>query len=278
MTSRVGLIGHPIEHSLSPAFQQAAFDALGIAARYELWPTSEGELPARIERLRTPGTLGANVTLPHKEAAFRLVDETSERASEAEAVNTIINRAGRLIGDNTDIPGFLTPLSQHGAIPAEARAVVLGAGGAARAVIVALLSAGCRDITVANRTTGRAETLVAALGTSPAIRVSPLDVALAAWLARATLLVNATPVGWHGSALPLDAALLDALPTGALVYDLIYRETALLRAAEARGLATLDGLRMLVHQGAESFRLWTGRQPPLDLMWQVAIDTRAALG
>lgn len=274
MSLRVGLIGYPVEHSLSPPVQQAAFDALGIDARYELWPTPETEIVARIQGLREPDALGASVTLPHKGAAFALVDEVSERAQQAGAVNTIVNRSGRLFGDNTDIPGFMAPLHERGLAIPETRAVILGAGGAARGVAVGLLNAGCRQITIANRTPERAAALIDTLGADLPLQTAPLDAALADRLAETTLLVNATSVGWHGDELPLDPALLEALPAGALVYDLTYRDTALLQAAKGRGLATVDGLPMLVHQAVVAFRLWTGQEPPFDAMWEAAVAAR----
>lgn len=268
----VGLIGYPVEHSLSPAFQQAAFDALGILARYELWPTPPESLDERFRALRAPGVLGANVTVPHKRAAFARVDHVAERAQRAGAVNTVVNRGGTLYGDNTDVPGFLAPLRERGVPLAELVVVVLGAGGAARGILVALGEAGCRQVVVANRTPERARELAAAFGAV----ASPLDHRLASHLARAGLLVNATSVGWDGVSLPLNAALLEALPATALVYDLTYHDTPFLQAARRRGLETIDGLAMLVHQGAESFRLWTGQEPPLEVMWQAALAARRA--
>ena len=153
--------------------------------------------------------------------------------------------------------------------------VVLGAGGAARAVVVALTDAGCRDIVVANRTPARARAMLDALALDRSITVAGLDATLAGRLAEANLLVNATAVGWQGDALPLPAPLLDALAPGSLVYDLTYRETPLLQAAMRRGLPTLDGLPMLVHQGARSFQLWTGQEPPVALMLQAAQAARS---
>lgn len=274
MTLRVGLIGYPVEHSLSPAMQQAAFDALGIDARYELWPTLETEIAERIDSLRAPDALGANVTLPYKRAAYDLMDEVTERAEWARAVNTIINRGGRLVGDNTDIPGFLAPLEERGIDIAATRAVVLGAGGAARGVLIALLSAGCQQISVGNRTPERASAMVRTLQTPVPIWSGPIDAALVEWLEGATLLVNATSVGWEDGVLPLHPTMLEALPKSALVYDLTYRDTPLLREARRLGLPTLDGLEMLIAQGVESFALWTGQQPPVDLMRAAAIAAR----
>ncbi len=274
MTLRLGLIGYPVEQSLSPIFQQAALDACGIDARYELWLTPSQELPARVASLRAPDVVGANVTVPHKEAVARLVDELAPRAQRAGAVNTIVARGGRLLGDNTDIPGFLFPLERRCVPIADLRVLVLGAGGAARAVLVALLERGCRSLLVANRSLPRAVELVTQFSIGQAI---PLDARLLDALATIDLLVNATSVGWDGVSSPLPLPWLERLPSHAVVYDLTYRPTALLAAARARGLAILDGLEMLVAQGAEAFRLWFEREPPFDLMLrtaQVARDQR----
>lgn len=269
---RVGLIGNPVQQSLSPVFQQVAFDAAGIDATYELWLTQDDELAARIDSLRQPDTFGANVTVPHKPAARRLVDELSDRAHRAGAVNTIINRDGHLLGDNTDIPGFRAPLDAREFAYSEAHAVVLGAGGAARGVVVALLEAGCKRITVANRTVARAEDLRADL--DPAIDVASLGDDLDPALADASLLVNSTAMGWSEDDLPISREHLAMLHSGALVYDLTYKQTGFLRTAAAAGYETIDGLPMLVHQGAESFRLWTGQEPPFENMWHAALEAR----
>src|SRR5690625_878761 len=185
---RVGLIGNPVKQSLSPVFQNVAFQAAGIDTTYELWLTTDDELPGMIESLRTPETIGANVTVPHKPAACHLVDEVSDRARRAGAVNTIINRDGRLIGDNTDIHGFRVPLQERDFPFEDAHVVIIGAGGAARGVAVSLLEAGCQQITVANRTVARAEDLRKDLGS--AIQVSGLNNDLSSVLGDASLLVN----------------------------------------------------------------------------------------
>ena len=265
MTRRVGLIGFPVEHSLSPAFQQVAFDALGLDVLYELWPTPPDEMPERMDGLRAPDVLGANVTVPHKQRAFDLVDVVSELARRAGAVNTIVKEGGQLRGENTDVAGFLAPLRDRGVPLTTMRVALLGAGGAARAVAVALQSAGCKYVLIANRTAERAASLVAELGDGlDACGLDELD------LSRTDLLVNATSIGWEGEQLPVSAEALDRLPASTLVYDLTYRETPLLRLASDRGNPTLDGLEMLVAQGAESFRLWTGQDPPLALMLETA--------
>lgn len=275
-SSRVGLIGDPVEHSLSPAFQQPAFDALGLDVRYELWPTPLAMLPSRLDDLRAGRAVGANVTVPHKEAVFAAMDEVSDVACRAGAVNTIVPRDGRLYGHNTDVHGFLVPLRERGARFPAIDAVILGAGGAARGVIVALLDAGVRQVRVINRTVERGERLAAALAddriiTAPSSRAAAL-------CAGVGLVVNATSLGWEGENLPVDPEIFTRLESGAIAYDLTYRETPFLRAARAAGLTTIDGLPMLVHQGARSFELWTGRAAPIDVMWSSAVAARAARG
>jgi shikimate dehydrogenase len=272
---RVGLLGYPLGHSLSPAFQQAALDACGIAARYELWPTPPEAVPALVASLRQPDAFGCNVTIPHKERVVGLVDEAAPAVARLGAANTLVRLAGgRLRADNTDLYGFARTLAEAGLALRSATAVVLGAGGAARAVLVALAEAGVARLIVANRHPERAARLVAALGLTGIATAAPLaDAALRPWLPGAALIVNATAVGWHGDETPLDP---DLLPAGAAVYDLTYRSTALLRAARARGLLALDGLRMLVYQGARSFELWTGRAAPLPVMLAAAEAALAA--
>jgi shikimate dehydrogenase len=269
------LIGDPIAHSLSPALQQPALDALGIPARYELWPTPAAELPERVAGLRAPDALGANVTVPHKLAVMDLVDDVSTTARRAGAVNTIINREGRLLGDNTDVAGFAAALGEVEPRPASRRALILGAGGAARAVVLALDAAGVREITVANRGRERAQRLARDLAPLSLTETDLSQEALRSGLPHATLLVNATALGWHAGETPLPLELLALLPAGAIVIDLTYRDTDLLQAARRRGLTTLDGLPMLVHQGARALELWTGRPAPLAVMRTAAEAARA---
>jgi shikimate dehydrogenase len=265
---RVGLIGDPVEHSLSPAFQQAAFDALGIKVRYELWRTPPEAIPERLAALRAGEIQCANVTVPHKEAFFRLVDERSQLAERVGAVNTLLVRDGLIFGDNTDVYGFLHPLREHGFPFEQGDAIVLGAGGAARGVVVALLDAGMHRVIVANRTLQRANALRDALADE---RITACELASASdFAANASLLVNSTALGWQAEQLPIDRALFAQLPRGAVAYDLTYRETPFLATAADAGLDILDGLPMLVHQGARSFEIWTGRSAPLDVMWTAA--------
>jgi shikimate dehydrogenase len=272
----IGLIGDPVAHSLSPAFQQAAFDALGLPIRYELWETPADAFPERLQRIRAGAALGANVTVPHKERAFGAMDTVSDVARRIGAVNTVVRRGQSLHGDNTDAHGFVVPLLERGIALGDVHAVVVGAGGAARAVIVALLTAGARQVTVVNRTAERAERLATELDDAR-LRARPMT-ALDTLAPEAGLLVNATALGWADHDAPVTAEVMHMWAADALAYDLTYRDTPFLRLARAAGLETLDGLGMLVHQGARSFALWTNQAAPVDLMWQAAIAARAMRG
>lgn len=267
---RLGIIGDPVEHSISPAMQQPALDALGLPVVYERWYTPVAELPARIASLRASDVLGANITVPHKQAVIDLIDEVSPLAQAAGAVNTIVSRDGFLFGDNTDVYGFKTSLLETLPDAAHRNVVILGAGGASRAVVMALHEIGVPRLTIVNRNRERAERLVHDLGSSAEIATTP-----DALLADAGILINATSLGWHRGEMPLDASLLQKLSAGTLVADLTYRDTDLIEAARAIGLPTLDGLGMLVYQGVLAFERFTGQTAPLAVMWSAARAARA---
>ncbi|MDP2674038.1 MAG: shikimate dehydrogenase [Dehalococcoidia bacterium] len=283
MTRYAGVIGYPAKQSLSAVFQQAAFDHLGLDLRYEAWPTPEERLAEVVQGLRAPDRLGANVTIPHKEAVLPLMDETDELARRVGAVNTIVNREGRLHGHNTDVGGFLRALREDGGFdPAGARVLVAGAGGAARAIVIALIDAGAASVTVINRTFPRAGRLVRELQPHAAgTELHALPDVHASWAASVLscrLLINCTSVGMAGTQEEKDSPVpIDLIPAGALVFDLIYRpvDTPLMAAARKRGGRVVGGLPMLIYQGADSFRLWTGLEPPIDVMFRAA---RKALG
>lgn len=265
------IFGDPIEHSLSPAMQNAALKAAGIDGLYIPWRVKAAGLSTAFESLRGMENFGgANVTLPHKEQAASLVDDVSSDAASVGAVNTLVSRGGRLLGANTDGQGFLRSLQEDGGfVPRGRRAVILGAGGAARAVAWSLAEAGVAELLIVNRTVERAESLAGLVsrGTgAPAAGLGTGDPRISEGITDCALLVNATSVGLRPSdPAPIDPALLRP---GVLVYDLIYRprETALLRAARARGCQVLGGLGMLLYQGALAFELWTGRKPSLEAM------------
>ncbi|MSQ21859.1 MAG: shikimate dehydrogenase [Dehalococcoidia bacterium] len=281
-TLTVGIIGYPLGHSISPAFQQAAFDHYGIDVRYLVWETPPEGLAQRIQSLRAPIVLGANVTVPHKEAVRSSLDSLSEAAQRTGAVNTIVNRNGLLEGHNTDITGFLRALREDGGFdPRGKRVLLLGAGGAARAVAYALASAGVASLTIANRTVERAQRLIQVLSIGAIAKVVPMERdALAAGDAW-DLIVNTTTLGMvHSQGDGQSPLPVELIPPHALVYDLVYNppETPLLREARRAGAATLGGLAMLVYQGAEAFQLWTDKEAPLPVMFEAARKALAAMG
>ena len=279
MNTSLGIIGYPIGHSISPRFQQAALDFCGIDAEYRAYPVAPEDVGKFVAGLRQPGILGINVTVPHKEAVIPFLDEIDDWATEAGAVNTIVNRQGRLTGHNTDGYGFLRALQEGGGFqPRGRRTLILGAGGAARGVVLALAREGVGYLTIANRTPERAESLAQlARGrgiTAQAIPLSGADLAEAA--ASAELIVNCTTIGMtHGPGAADSPLLRQAIPVTALVYDLVYNplETRLLREAAQIGAATLGGIQMLVYQGAASFELWHEQPAPVPVMLEAA--TRA---
>lgn len=278
MPARVGLIGHPVAHSISPRFQQAAFDAIGFDARYEAWDLEPDDLDAFVDALRQEGSLGANVTIPFKEAAARSMDRLHQTARFVGAINTIVRAEdATLEGYNTDVSGFQRTLEAEGFDPDGKQAVIWGAGGAARAVAWGLIWRQIGGLTICNRTAVRAGRLrhdLSSAAIDVTLRAHGIDDPEAsAALARADLVVNCTPVGLRGAGseddVPFDVALL---PAHATVVDLIANpvETALVRAAKQRELAAVGGLPMLVYQGAASFELWTRQEAPIDIMFQAA--------
>ncbi len=278
MTKHVGIIGYPLGHSISPLFQQAAFDALGIDVRYEVWETEPAQLQEVIQGLRQTSNLGANVTMPYKEAVLTLMDGLDELAREIGAVNTIVNRDGRLTGYNTDAEGFMKALRQEGSFEPEGRrAVILGAGGVGRAAAFSLVKARVKSLIISNRP----QEWEWALTLASDLKAVGTGIDTVPWggepfneaLASCDLLVNCTSVGMKHSATegqsPLQAELI---PGQALVYDVVYNpiETPLLMAAKRAGARVLGGLTMLVYQGAAAFELWTEKVPPVDIMFQAA--------
>ncbi len=255
-------------YSLSPVMHNAAFKALGLGAHYEALGVTEAELPGVVRRLREAHVYGANVTIPYKLAVVPFLDALSPEAETVGAVNTIFNRGGTLVGHNTDIGGFARALTEDGGYDAADQDVVmLGAGGAARAVGLALLRAGA-NLGIANRTPVKAEALARDLerfGNVAAIKPEDLGRAVR----RASLVVNTTSVG-HETYDPDSSPLPPGSLPRELVVDIVYRpaETPLLRAAAAAGLRTQNGLAMLVYQGAEAFSAWTGRDAPVGVMFE----------
>jgi shikimate dehydrogenase len=256
--TRLGVLGWPVTHSRSPQMQNAALAAAGLPGwRYQLLPAPPPLLPEIVAGLPGAGFRGANVTIPHKAAAFALATTATERATAIGAANTLLfEDDGTVAADNTDGPALVAALAA--AAPEITSAVVLGAGGTARAALWALRDAGVADIRVWNRTPQRARDVVAELGGTPVQTLGPADV-----------LVNTTSVGLDGgdpfAALPLQA---EDLTGYRVVVDFVYRPggTALLDAARRRGAETIDGLELLVLQGAIAFELFTARPAPVEVM------------
>jgi shikimate dehydrogenase len=274
--SRLGVLGWPVAHSRSPAMHNAALAALGLDGwRYQRLPIPPALFAQTTRALGQSGLLGANVTIPHKQAALALATEASSTARAIGAANTLTFAGdGAIVAENTDAPGLIAAL---GCSPHDMRALVLGAGGSARAVVWALREAGASEVSVWNRTFARAETLAAELGVR-AVR-EPCG---------ADLLVNCTSVGLRagagversaseGEALNQLGMTFDQVGEYSYVVDLVYRSgsTPLLAAAKAHGARTLDGLEVLVAQGALSLELWTGRPAPLEVMRTAAREQDA---
>jgi shikimate dehydrogenase len=278
MTKSVALLGHPLGHSISPVFQQAAFDHYGLDLRYELWETPPEALRETVNRLREESHPGANVTIPHKQSVIPMMDSMDELAANIGAVNTITNSDGKLFGHNTDAPGFLRALREEGDFdPKGKSAVILGAGGAARAVGFALTNAGARFVAITELIAPqKAEELAASLVPLSDTEIITLpweQDALAEGISHCDLLVNCTPMGMkHGADAEKSPVGAGMIPAGILVYDVVYNppQTPLLREARLAGAETLGGLSMLVYQGAISFELWTGKRAPGTLMMDTA--------
>jgi len=252
-----GVLGWPVRHSRSPALHEAGYRALGLDDwRYQLLPVPPELFAETVPGLPGAGFIGANVTIPHKQAALALADEATDSARAIGAANTLTFQDGRIHADNTDAPGLIDALPFD---PAGRTAVVLGAGGSARAVVWALVNAGAAEVLVWNRTSERAERLCEEIGGR----------AIQAPLPAADLLVNTTSVGLRSEdpfkALPLGVDAMDGYPC---VVDLVYGSgpTALVSAAQAAGATVVDGLEILVRQGARSFERWTGQVAPLEVL------------
>jgi len=259
-TQIYGILGRPVAHSLSPAMHNAAFRRLGVNAVYVAFPVTD--LRQAVAGLRGLGIGGVSVTIPFKEEIIPLLDELDPDAAQIGAVNTVVNRKERLVGYNTDWLGAVKALKEKTSLSGE-HILILGAGGAARALAYGILKAGGR-VTVTDLDQPRARALARDLK----VEAVPLET-----LAQcpATILVNATPLGMAPDVegIPIEPELLDRL---ALVMDIVYRPltTRLLKEAQSRGCATIDGLQMLIHQATAQFELWTGKPAPLQTMSRAA--------
>ena len=282
MASKLGIIGFPIGHSISPVFQQAALDHLTLDASYQAWEVKPQEVAEFLQGLRSPDVLGINVTVPHKEAVIPHLDEVDEWAAAAGAVNTIVNRNGILTGHNTDGSGFLRALREAGGFDPQGRSVlILGAGGAARGVMLALIREGAGRLTIANRTEARARRL-SQMARDNGLDAQPISLdsqSLVTAAASADLIVNCTTIGMtHGPDEHRSHLSKEQIPATAVVNDLVYNplDTPLLKEASHAGAFTLGGIHMLVYQGAASLEMWTGREAPVAVMLEAATRAMAA--
>jgi shikimate dehydrogenase len=257
-TRIIGIFGSPIAHTRSPAMQNAAFRACRLPYIYVPFLVHPSDLAKAVQAIRVYNLVGVNVTVPHKERIVRYLDALSAEAELCGAVNTIVNREGALFGDNTDGRGFLVSLQERGFSPHQREIVIVGAGGSTRAVLVSLIRAGSARITIANRTIAKAQALARtyrSLGKTQLAAV-PLDhLKDPLLLKNAALVINCTSVGLHGEPF-------------CLFYDLLYRPelTSFLRLARTTRRSGMDGRRMLLHQGALAFSLWTHQPAPLEAM------------
>lgn len=255
-TALYGVVGYPVAHSLSPAMHNAAFSATGVNAAYLAFETSDIE--GCVRGMRALGIKGLSVTMPHKSEVIGLLDEVDAMAKRIGAVNTIVNDGGRLVGYNTDATGALKALEERIDLSGKT-CLIVGAGGAARAIGYALRDRGVR-VTIANRTTGRGEELSDLLGCSfvPLVEIKSVQ---------ADVLIHATPAGTYPN-IGQCVITQDAIHEKMVVMDIVYNpvETRLLRMAGSVNCSTINGLRMFVHQGAEQFRLWTGLEAPVSYL------------
>jgi shikimate dehydrogenase len=265
-TVLVGVIGDPIRHSLSPLLHNTAFAVLGLDWVSVAFPVPPGQAPTVLRALGPLGVAGLSVTMPHKEAVASSLERLSPVARRLKAVNCVVNRAGTLEGENTDGQGFLDALGRGAAFePAGRRCLVIGAGGAARAVVLALAEAGAAEVVVVARRAepaAQAAELAAGRGRVGSARDAP----------EADLVVNATPVGMAGGDSSTSMVPATGLSAGQVVVDLVYRPrvTPWMQTAAERGARVMDGLGMLVHQAAAQLELWTGRPAPVEQMWAKA--------
>lgn len=276
-TKVCGLIGDPVDHSLSPCLQNAAFRNCGLDIVYVAFRVERGKLEAAIDGVRSLGMLGLNVTMPHKVDVVQYLDELDEATKCIGSVNTILNQGGRLIGSTTDGKGALETLRYNGVEPKGKKVVILGAGGVSRSISCTLAKE-AKELVILNRTLGKAEELVKDLGAMPSVTASAEAAELTDRNAQrelrdADILINATSMGMHPQEelTPVDPSLLRP---GLVIFDLVYEpfETRLLAEAKKRGAKVIDGLTMLVFQGAVSFETWTGVEAPVEVMMKAAAE------
>jgi len=277
MRKIVGIIGYPLGHSVSPAMHNAAFRELGLDYEYVPFEVEPADLPEALPGLRAIHVAGFNVTIPHKENIVPLLDDVTKLARTIGAVNTVVNQDGELTGYNTDGPGFIESLKEDaGFEPGGKKVVVLGAGGASRAVAIMLAETGAASLTISDVIEDKARELAEyadGLSRTKCGWAKPDSLLLKSEIEGADLLVNTTPLGMHPEVnrSPLPEKM--KLPRALVVYDLVYNpaETKLLKTAKASGCKAVSGLGMLVRQGALAFTVFTGEEAPIETMWSAAL-------
>jgi shikimate dehydrogenase len=271
-TSLSGLLGYPIKHSKSPMIHNTAFEALNLDHVYLAFEVEDGHLAEALAAMKALNAIGFNVTMPHKHKVVQLLDEVSEEVKIIGSVNTVKNEKGKLIGYNTDGMGFIKALQEDGVDFRDKKIVIAGAGGAARAIAVQLILEGAGEVVMVNRTLSTAEEIVNTIKSSiPSCKARALEMneaVIKAEAADAAVLVNCTSLGMKETMDQSIVAAPDVLHSGLFVADIIYDppKTRLMSIAEEAGCRTMNGLGMLIWQGAIAFKIWTGQDMPVDLI------------
>tara|TARA_Y100000590_G_scaffold466472_2_gene641992 strand:+ start:13134 stop:13979 length:846 start_codon:yes stop_codon:yes gene_type:complete len=273
---RIGILGYPLSHSISPEFQQAALDHHEIKATFHRWEVTADDLNSFFETIRDSNFIGASVTIPYKEKCLDLVDEITESARLIGAINCIVNRDNVLVGHNTDGSGFIRALkTKYGFEPSGKKVLIIGAGGAAKAIAYSLIQEGISQLTIANRTITRAEELAQRLERN-GLKINSIKLdkqTLVAPLSNVDLIVNTTSIGMKNGPDPQHSPIPpDLIPQNAIINDIVYNpiETPLITAAKLKQAPTIGGLDMLVYQGVEAFELWTKTLAPETIMYDAA--------
>jgi shikimate dehydrogenase len=280
-TKIVGIIGYPVSHSISPQMHNAAFEHLGLNLEYVPFEVNPGDIKKALDGMRAEGVLGFNVTIPHKETIIPLLDEVTKLPRIIGAVNTVKNEGGKLVGYNTDGAGFIESLKEDAGFNTKGKkAVLLGAGGAAKAIVVMLAESGASSISITDIEPKRAENLAKYVGSLFETKIKSIPSGseeLNEAILKADLLVNATPIGMHPKENVSPIGKNTKIKNGSVVFDLIYNppETRLMKDAKKSGAKVFNGLGMLVRQGALALSIWTEQKAPVEVMWKAA---KKALG
>lgn len=277
-TKLTGLIGNPIEHSVSPQMHNSGYESLGLNYCYVPLRTIPEDLEMVIDGIRALGFAGVNVTIPHKEAVITHLDEVTQLARQIGAVNTIVNQNGRLIGYNTDGPGFIDSLKEDAAFIVKGKsAVVIGAGGASKAIVTMLAKEGIKSLIISDIDQEKASALCEVINAN--FEIAPYAAPagsseLAKAIAKCDLLVNASPIGMSPNTKRIPIDISCEIKKDAVVYDLVYNplETELLKWAKSKGARPISGIGMLIRQGVLAFSLFTEKEPPIEVMKKAVLN------